>query len=144
MIQDLVARFVREQLMPLESSALAREASTGVLALLPEEQERLPPPLRGPGPGGAGGAGREGGPPPPGGGAGGGGGAPPAEMDGHDLPVVAMVGVNEDLGKTITPYDLPPDSPNLRMLMQTANASQRERYPMGPFQVTDLVGGDIG
>src|SRR6218665_3987786 len=126
MIQDLVARFVREQLMPLESSALAREASTGVLALLPEEQERLPP---------------------PGGGAGGRsagvlalraeegerldalsrelglwGLAAPAEMDGHDLPVVAMVGVNEDLGKTITPYDLPPDSPNLRMLMQTANA----------------------
>src|SRR6218665_1133592 len=132
MIQDLVARFVREQLMPLESSALAREASTGVLALLPEEQERLHAPSRGLGPGGVG---RE---------LGRGGLDAPAEMDGHDLPVVAMVGVNEDLGKTITPYDLPPDSPNLRLLMQTATASQRERYPVGPFQVTDLVGGDIG
>ena len=49
-------------------------------------------------------------------------------MGGTDLPVVAMVGVNEELGKTITPYDLPPDSPNLRMLMLTANDAQRERY----------------
>ena len=30
-----------------------------------------------------------------------------------------MVGVEEELGRCITPYTLPPDSPNLRMLMQT-------------------------
>ncbi len=39
-----------------------------------------------------------------------------------------MVGVNIEMGKTITPYVLPPDSPNLRMLMATANEDQRERY----------------
>ncbi|MGT2489630.1 acyl-CoA dehydrogenase family protein [Cupriavidus basilensis] len=49
-------------------------------------------------------------------------------MGGADLPVVAMVGVNEELGKTITPHDLPPDSPNLRMLLKTADAAQRARY----------------
>lgn len=117
MIKDLVARFVRDQLMPLESSALAREASTGVFSLLPEEQERLDVLSRELGLWGL---------------------DAPSEMDGHDLPVVAMVGVNEELGKTITPYDLPPDSPNLRMLMQTANAGQRERY-LDPYARGETV-----
>src|SRR6218665_3997012 len=106
MMEELVARFVREQLMPLESSALAREASTGVLALLPEEQERLDALSRELRLWGL---------------------DAPAEMGGHALPVVAMVGVREERGKTITRYDLRPDSPNLRMVMQTANASQGER-----------------
>ncbi len=52
----------------------------------------------------------------------------PAEFGGSDLPVEAMIGVNEEIGKTITPYTLPPDSPNLRMLMVTANAEQRKAY----------------
>jgi len=52
----------------------------------------------------------------------------PAEMGGHDLPVVAMVGVNEAFGRTVTPYRLPPDSPNLRMLLETVNDDQRARY----------------
>ena len=41
---------------------------------------------------------------------------------------VALVGVNEELGRTITPYTLPPDSPNLRMLMATVNDRQRQAY----------------
>ncbi|MFI4951047.1 MAG: acyl-CoA dehydrogenase family protein, partial [Caulobacterales bacterium] len=47
---------------------------------------------------------------------------------GADLPAVAMIGVNEELGRTITPYTLPPDSPNLRMLMATVNDRQRVAY----------------
>ncbi len=43
-----------------------------------------------------------------------------------------MVGVNEELGRTITPYTLPPDSPNLRMLMATVNERQREAY-LAPY-----------
>ena len=39
----------------------------------------------------------------------------PLEAGGADLPAVAMVGVNEAIGATVTPYILPPDSPNLRM-----------------------------
>src|SRR5678816_2342247 len=45
-----------------------------------------------------------------------------------DLPNVAMVGVNEELGKTVTPYTLPPDSPNLRMLMATVTEAQKKAY----------------
>ncbi len=45
----------------------------------------------------------------------------PEDIGGSDLPAVAMIGVNEELGRTVTPYTLPPDSPNLRMLMATVN-----------------------
>lgn len=117
MIKDLVARFVKDELMPLESSVLAREASTGRLSLLPSERERLDTVSRELGLWGL---------------------DAPLEMGGHDLPVVTMVGVNEELAKTITPYELPPDSPNLRMLMQTVNDSQRERY-LDPYARGDSV-----
>ena len=49
-----------------------------------------------------------------------------------DLPAVSLVGVNEEMGRTITPYTLPPDSPNLRMLMATVNERQREAY-LAPY-----------
>ncbi len=107
MLKDLVGRFVREQLIPLETGVLAREAEGGQLTLLPPEQDKLDTLSRELGLWGL---------------------DAPAEMGGADLPVVAMVGVNEELGKTITPYDLPPDSPNLRMLLKTADAAQRARY----------------
>ncbi len=107
MLKDLVARFVREQLIPLEAGVLAREAEGGQLTLLPQEQDKLDGLSRELGLWGL---------------------DAPAEMGGADLPVVAMVGVNEELGKTVTPYDLPPDSPNLRMLLKTADAAQRARY----------------
>ena len=107
MLKDLVARFVRDELIPLEGAVLAREASSGQLELLPEEHRRLSHLSKELGLWGL---------------------DAPTEMGGFDLPVVAMVGVNEELGKTITPFELPPDSPNLRMLLNTANAQQRERY----------------
>lgn len=107
MLKDLVARFVREQLIPLEPTVLAREAEGGQFTLTPQEQDRLDGMSRELGLWGL---------------------DAPAEMGGADLPVVAMVGVNEELGKSITPYDLPPDSPNLRMLLKTADAAQRARY----------------
>ena len=111
MLKDLVARFVREELLPLEAIVLAREATGGQCNLLPEEHARLDQRSKELGLWGL---------------------DAPAEMDGFDLPVTAMVGVNEELGKTITPYDLPPDSPNLRMLLQTADATQRELY-LAPY-----------
>ncbi|WER44669.1 acyl-CoA dehydrogenase family protein [Cupriavidus sp. WKF15] len=107
MLKDLVGRFVREQLIPLEPAVLAREAEGGQITLTPQEQHRLDGMSRELGLWGL---------------------DAPAEMGGADLPVVAMVGVNEELGKTIAPYDLPPDSPNLRMLLKTADAAQRARY----------------
>jgi acyl-CoA dehydrogenase len=52
----------------------------------------------------------------------------PEDVGGSNLPAVAMVGVNEELGKTITPYTLPPDSPNLRMLAATVSEPQKRAY----------------
>ncbi|HVR54305.1 MAG TPA: acyl-CoA dehydrogenase [Pseudorhodoferax sp.] len=116
-LKDLVARFVRESLLPLEPAVLAREAAGGGLQLRPEEHHALDEKSRALGLWGL---------------------DAPAQMGGYDLPVTAMVGVNEELGRTITPYDLPPDSPNLRMLLQTADAAQRERY-LAPYARGETV-----
>lgn len=116
-LKDLVARFVRESLIPLEPAVLRREAAGGELALEPEEHRVLDEKSRALGLWGL---------------------DAPTEMDGYDLPVVAMVGVNEELGRTITPYDLPPDSPNLRMLLKTADDAQRERY-LAPYARGETV-----
>jgi alkylation response protein AidB-like acyl-CoA dehydrogenase len=116
-LKDLVARFTRESLIPLESAVLRREAAGGLLELEPDEQRVLDEKSKELGLWGL---------------------DAPTEMDGYDLPVVAMVGVNEELGRTITPYDLPPDSPNLRMLLKTANDAQRERY-LAPYARGETV-----
>lgn len=66
----------------------------------------------------------------------------PADVGGSDLPAVAMVGVNEEMGRTIVPYVLPPDSPNLRMLMATVTERQREAY-LAPYvrgETTSAIG----
>lgn len=107
MLKDLVARFVREQLLPLEAAALAREAHTGQLTVLDEDRLRLDAMSKKLGLWGL---------------------DAPEEMGGSNLPVTAMVGVNEEMGKTILPYELPPDSPNLVMLLRTANDHQRAIY----------------
>ena len=54
------------------------------------------------------------------------------DVGGSDLPMMAMVGVEEEIGRCVTPYTLPPDSPNLRMLMQTVDERQREAY-LAPY-----------
>jgi alkylation response protein AidB-like acyl-CoA dehydrogenase len=107
MIKDLVARFVADELMPLERAVLEREAAGQGYSLTPEEKAKIDAKSHELGLWGL--------------------DAPP-EFGGSDLPVEAMVGVNEELGRTITPYTPPPDSPNLRMLMLTCDAEQRERY----------------
>ena len=117
MIRDLAARFVREELIPLEPAVLAREASGGELSLSPAEQQRLDARSKELGLWGL---------------------DAPVEMGGYDLPVVAMVAVNEELGKTVTPYELPPDSPNLRMLLETADDAQRSRY-LAPYARGETV-----
>jgi acyl-CoA dehydrogenase len=49
-----------------------------------------------------------------------------------DLPTVALIGVAEEMARTIVPYILPPDSPNLRMLIASATDAQRETY-LNPY-----------
>ncbi len=111
MLKDVVARFVREDLIPLENAVMAREASGGLLSLSSDEHAALDAKAQALGLWGL---------------------DAPTELGGSDLPVTAMVGVYEEMGRTITPYGLAPDSPNLRMLLQAADAGQRERY-LAPY-----------
>lgn len=117
MLQELVARFVRDELLPLEAAVLAREASGEGAFLAPDEKTPIDERSRELGLWGL---------------------DAPADVGGADLPAVAMMGVNIELGKTVTPYILPPDSPNLRMLMATANEDQRERY-LAPYVRRGMV-----
>src|SRR5215470_91137 len=111
MLKDLVHRFVKDELMPLEAGVLKREAEGKGLSILPEDHKRIDKISRELGLWGL---------------------DAPTDVGGVDLPGVALVGVNEELGRTITPYTLPPDSPNLRMLMATVNERQREAY-LAPY-----------
>lgn len=111
MLKELTARFVRDQLMPLEAGVLEREAKGQGLSIPPADHARLDQVSKDLGLWGL---------------------DAPEDVGGSDLPYVAMVGVGEELGRTITPYTLPPDSPNLRMLMATVNERQREAY-LAPY-----------
>ncbi|KRB40634.1 MAG: acyl-CoA dehydrogenase family protein [Pseudomonadota bacterium] len=111
MLKELVARFVQDELLPLEAGVLAREAGGEGLGIGAAEHKRLDEVSKSLGLWGL---------------------DAPEDVGGVDLPAVAMVGVNEELGKTITPYTLPPDSPNLRMLAATVNERQREAY-LAPY-----------
>ena len=117
MIQELVGKFVRDELMPLENIVLAREASGDGYRLTADEAEPIDARSKELGLWGL---------------------DAPTEFGGADLPVTAMVGVNEELGKTITPYTLPPDSPNLRMLMISCNEEQKAQY-LEPYARGDLT-----
>ena len=111
LLQDLVARFVREMLIPLEQQVLARDASGQGAYLSHAERDEIDARSRDMGLWGL---------------------DAPEDVGGADLPAVAMIGVNIEMGKTCVPYHLPPDSPNLRMLMATVNEDQRERY-LAPY-----------
>ncbi len=111
MLKDLAGRFVDDELMPLESAVLEREAQGKGLALAAGEHARLDEVSRKLGLWGL---------------------DAPEDVGGVDLPQVALIGVNEHLGRTVTPYTLPPDSPNLRMLMATVTERQREAY-LAPY-----------
>jgi acyl-CoA dehydrogenase len=111
MLKDLVARFVKDELTPLEAGVLAREADGKGLGIGAAEQARLDAVSKSLGLWGL---------------------DAPEDVGGLDLPNVAMIGVNEELGRTVTPYTLPPDSPNLRMLAATVNERQREAY-LAPY-----------
>lgn len=107
MLKELVRRFVDDALRPHEAGVLAREAAGQPMALPPEAHAKVDTASRDLGLWGL---------------------DAPADVGGLDLPNVAMVGVNEELGRTVVPYTLPPDSPNLRMLMATVTDRQRDAY----------------
>ena len=107
MLKDLVARFVREELLPLEPALLQRETEGGGISLTEEESARIDRRSRELGLWGL---------------------DAPESIGGSDLPVAAMVGVNEEMGHSIVHYYLPPDTPNLRLLMLAATPEQKKRY----------------
>jgi acyl-CoA dehydrogenase len=117
MLKELVARFVGDVLMPLEPKVLEREAGGAGAVLTEAERDPIDAKARELGLWGL---------------------DAPAEFGGSDLTVEAMVGVHEELGRTVVPYTFPPDSPNLRMLMVAANEQQRQAY-LGPYARGETV-----
>jgi len=117
MLEELVAKFVRDELMPLEARVLEREAAGEGASLTAAEKAPIDARAKELGLWGL---------------------DAPEEVGGTDLPSEAMIGVNIQMGRSVTPYTLPPDSPNLRMLMVAANEDQRQRY-LAPYVQGGLI-----
>ena len=109
MLQETVRRFVRQELMPLETTVLERDTQgmTGEDLVPPEAEERLLAVAREAGLWGL---------------------DVPEEFGGLNLGALPKCLATEELYKTITPFTFPPDAPNLHMLMQTCTPEQREKY----------------
>ena len=107
MIVDLVAKFVDQELMPLEAAVIAREIKAEALKLLPEEEAPLLKKCKELGLWAL---------------------DAPEELGGANLSATTWMALNEELGRTVTPFVFPPDSPNLHMLLATASPEQRKKY----------------
>jgi acyl-CoA dehydrogenase len=107
MLQELVAKFIDRDVMPLEKAVLAREMSGQKSSLTAKEEENLLGKCRELGLWGL---------------------DVPEEFGGANLPTVALIGVYEEQGRTCVPFTFPPDSPNLHMLMAVCNPEQRRKY----------------
>ncbi|WP_353212897.1 acyl-CoA dehydrogenase [Rhodovarius sp.] len=116
MVQELVQKFVTRDLMPLEPLILAREANGGKYALTTEEEAPLRATCRELGLWAL---------------------DAPEEYGGANLPTIALMGVEEEMARTVVPFTIPPDSPNLHMLVAVADAYQRERY-LTPYAAGEM------
>lgn len=117
MLADLVQRFVRDHLMPLEAAVMARDCAGEDPELTAAERATLDAVSKDMGLWSL---------------------DAPANVGGLALPHVALVAVNEALGSTIAKYTLPPDSPNLRMLAATVSEAQREAY-LAPYALGETI-----
>lgn len=107
MLQELVAKFVDRELIPLEKAVLGREMSGQKAALTAEEEAGLLDKCRELGLWGL---------------------DVPEEFGGANLPTTTLIGVYEEQGRTCVPFTFPPDSPNLHMLLAVVNDEQRRKY----------------
>src|SRR6201985_1753208 len=107
MLQDLVAKFIDRDVIPLEKGVLAREMSGQKSGLPPDEEKHLLDKCKELGLWGL---------------------DVPEEYGGANLPYSALAGVYEEQGRTCVPFTFPPDSPNLHMLIAVANDEQRKKY----------------
>ena len=110
MLRDTVARFVREELIPLERDVIKREAERGLTdapLIDPDAEKELNSKARTIGLYGI---------------------DVPEEYGGQNLGMLAKAVVIEELKTSIVPFVLPPDSPNLWMLRETCKGDQIKKY----------------
>jgi len=105
MLQNSVKQFVKDELMPLEREILGREGdqATGSVALRPEEEARLFKLVEEMGMWGV---------------------SVPEQFGGAGLPLLGICLVEEELARTIVPFNLGDVSP----ILYDANEAQRQRY----------------
>ncbi|MGE0559314.1 MAG: acyl-CoA dehydrogenase family protein [Burkholderiales bacterium] len=110
MLRETVARFVREELIPLERDVIKREAERGLTdapLIDPDVEKALNKKAKDIGLYGI---------------------DVPEEYGGQNLGMLAKAIVIEELKTSIVPFVLPPDSPNLWMLRQTCKGDQVQKY----------------
>jgi (R)-benzylsuccinyl-CoA dehydrogenase len=110
MLRDTVARFVREELLPLERDVIKREAERGMTdapLIDPEVEKALSQKAKDIGLYGI---------------------DVPEEYGGQNMGMLAKAVVIEELKTSIVPFVLPPDSPNLWMLRETCKGDQVQKY----------------
>ncbi|MEK6591465.1 MAG: acyl-CoA dehydrogenase family protein [Pseudomonadota bacterium] len=110
MLRTTVARFVKEELIPLEATVIRREAERGLTdapLIPPEAEAELARKAKAIGLFGI---------------------DVPEEYGGQNLGMLAKTVVIEEMKYSITPFILPPDSPNLWMLRETCKGDQIRKY----------------
>lgn len=110
MLRDTVARFVREELLPLERDVIKREAERGLTdapLIDPDAEKELNRKAKEIGLYGI---------------------DVPEEYGGLNMGMLAKAVVIEELKTSIVPFVLPPDSPNLWMLRETCKGDQVQKY----------------
>jgi (R)-benzylsuccinyl-CoA dehydrogenase len=110
MLRDTVARFVKQEMIPLEKEVIRREAERGLTdapLIAPDVEEALARKAKEIGLYGI---------------------DVPEEYGGQNLGMLAKAVVIEEMKYSITPFILPPDSPNLWMLRETCKGDQIQKY----------------
>ena len=110
MLRETVARFVKEELMPLEKDVIRRESERGLTdapLIAPDVEQALARKAQDIGLYGI---------------------DVPEAYGGQNLGMLAKAVVIEELKYSITPFVLPPDSPNLWMLRETCKGDQIQKY----------------